>query len=74
MAGNTLDFNTLVEANPATPPAGYTKPAGSNAARIGTFGSFKLFYLSGATQTIWYDDLVLTGSVISAKVVLNPGD
>jgi hypothetical protein len=70
MAGNILDFNTLPELNPATPPSGYTKPAGADAARIGTIGSFKLFYLSGAAQAIWYDNLSLTGTVISAKGVL----
>ncbi len=63
----SLLFSTLSDAAPATPPAGYTKPAGSDAGRIGG----GLFFLFGAAvETIWYDDTILTGATIYSRVTL----
>lgn len=62
----TLTFSTLPDTNPSTPPTGYSKPSGSDAARIG----LGLFYLSGVTETIWVDNTTLTGTTIYSRVTL----
>lgn len=62
----TLTFSTLPDANPSSPPTGYSKPSGSDNARIG----LGLFYLAGATETIWVDNTALTGTTIYARVTL----
>lgn len=65
----SLDFDTLAAADPATPPTGYAKPAGSDNAKI--FGAApKVFGLSSGTNTIWYSTTAMTGSVVEARITL----
>lgn len=65
----TLLISSLTDANPytigAAPDnlAGYTKPSGSDAARV----SSSTWYLAGATETMWLDDTILTGTTIYAR-------
>jgi len=68
MATKTLDFTTLAVADPASPPTGYTQPAGSNNAKIFNTGTKE--WTSTGTQAIWYDNTTLTGTIISCTVKL----
>ena len=66
----TLLFSSVANANPATPPAGYTQPTGVVfQARI-EGGKFALSSDAYATA-FWYDNTVLTGTDIRASVVLD---
>lgn len=78
MPTKTLLVSALTDANPyvigSAPDslAGYTQPAGSDAARIGGVSGTKSFYLSGAVETMWLDDTILTGTTIYSRVTLPP--
>ena len=68
---NTLLFSTLPNASPATPPAGYTQPLGTDATRAriasGKFSLNSNSYENG----LWYDNTVLIGNDRRASVVLD---
>jgi len=66
MTTKTLDFTALSVADPATPPTGYTQPSGSNNSKIFNTGTKE--WVSTGTQSIWYDNTTLTGTVISSTV------
>lgn len=65
-----LDFDDLAAADPATPPTGYTKPTGSNNARIVNLTPKVFNMVAGATQALWYDNTTLSGTKISSTVVM----
>jgi len=70
MATKTLLISTLTDANPYTIGSapdnltGYTKPSGSDNARV----SSSTWYLAGATETMWLDDTILSGTTIFSRV------
>ena len=69
----TLQISTLTTANPyvigAAPNnlTGYTLPSGTDAARV----SGGLWYLSGAIETMWLDDTILSGTTIYARAKIS---
>ena len=67
MTVKTLDFTTLAIADPVSPPVGYSQLPGSHNAKIFNTG-VKEWMLSGAAQSVWIDNTLLTGTTIKSTV------